>query len=81
LSRHVAETKLHLGYLSDTVKSDGLTDERNGASGKTLITGYGPLWLDLPRDRGGCFEPALLSNTNAVLLALTSGSLRCAHAA
>ncbi|WP_425469811.1 IS256 family transposase, partial [Paraburkholderia unamae] len=55
-----AEMKLHLGYPSGDPRPDGQTNERNGASGKTIITDHGPLRVDLPRDRDGSFEPILI---------------------
>ncbi|MEX3946096.1 transposase, partial [Paraburkholderia sp. BR10937] len=51
---------LHLGYPSGDPRPDGQTNERNGASGKTIITDHGPLRVDLPRDRDGSFEPILI---------------------
>jgi putative transposase len=55
-----AEMNLHLGYHPGQSKPSGQTNERNGASGKTLITERGPVRVDLPRDREGSFEPILI---------------------
>ncbi len=55
-----AEMNLHLGYPQGQPKPEGQTNERNGASGKTLIADHGPLRVDLPRDRDGSFEPVLV---------------------
>jgi putative transposase len=55
-----AEMNMHLGYPPGQPKPDGQTNERNGASGKTVITDHGPLRVDLPRDRDGSFEPVLI---------------------
>ena len=55
-----AEMNLHLGYRPGQAKPEGQLNERNGASGKTVITDYGPLRVDLPRDRDGSFEPILI---------------------
>src|SRR6202012_2966511 len=55
-----AEMKLHLGYPPGQLKPDGQTNERNGATGKTIITDHGPLRVDLPRDRHGSFAPVLI---------------------
>lgn len=37
-----AEMNLHLGYRPGEDKPEGQTNERNGASGKTLLTERGP---------------------------------------
>lgn len=54
-----AEMNLHLGYRAGEAKSDGQSNERNGASGKTVITVRGPVRVELPRDRNGSFDPVL----------------------
>ncbi len=55
-----AEMNMHLGYHAGQSKPSGQTNERNGASGKTVITERGPVRVDLPRDRDGSFEPILI---------------------
>jgi putative transposase len=55
-----AEMNLHLGYRPGDPKPAGQANERNGASGKTVITDRGPVRVDLPRDRDGSFEPILI---------------------
>ncbi len=55
-----AEMNMHLGYRPGQPKPSEQTNERNGASGKTVITERGPLRVDLPRDREGSFEPLLI---------------------
>ena len=55
-----AEMNLHLGYRPGEVKPPEQANERNGVSGKTLITDRGPVRVDLPRDREGSFEPILI---------------------
>ena len=40
---------------------DGQSNERNGASGKTVITERGPVRVELPRERDGSFEPLLIA--------------------
>ncbi|WP_258193331.1 IS256 family transposase, partial [Paraburkholderia sp. BL25I1N1] len=55
-----AEMNMHLGYRPGQPKPAEQTNERNGASGKTLITERGPVRVDLPRDREGSFEPILI---------------------
>jgi transposase-like protein len=53
-----AEMDDHLGY-SRYDRSD-LQNARNGAFQKTLITDNGVIELDVPRDRNGDFEPAIV---------------------
>ncbi|MBY4766723.1 IS256 family transposase [Burkholderia ambifaria] len=55
-----AEMNLHLGYPPGRPKPPGQDNERNGASGKTVITDRGPVRVDVPRDRDGSFEPILI---------------------
>jgi putative transposase len=55
-----AELGHHLGYPSGDAKPEGISNQRNGASGKTVMTEDGPLRLDVPRDREGSFEPLLI---------------------
>lgn len=46
-----AEMNLHLGYPSGQSRPAGQANERNGASGKTVITDRGPVRVEVPRDR------------------------------
>lgn len=55
-----AEMNLHPGYPPGQPKPPGQANERNGASGKTVIPDRGPVRLDVPRDRDGSFEPILI---------------------
>ncbi len=55
-----AEMNLHLGYRPGEDKPEGQANERNGASGKTLLTERGPVRVKLPRDRDGSFAPILI---------------------
>jgi putative transposase len=55
-----AEMNLHLGYPPGQPKPAGQANERNGASGKTVITERGPVRVEVPRDRDGSFEPILI---------------------
>lgn len=52
-----AEMNMHLGYRPRQPKPVDQANERNGASGKTLITDHGALRVRLPRDLEGSFEP------------------------
>ena len=55
-----AEMNLHLGDHPGGPKPTGQGNERNGASGKTVLTEQGPIRLELPRDRDGTFAPILI---------------------
>jgi transposase-like protein len=55
-----AELQHHLGYERGADKPDGVTNQRNGATSKAVLTGDGPVRIETPRDRDGSFEPLLL---------------------
>ena len=55
-----AELSHHLGYPPGTAKPDAASNQRNGTSGKTILTEDGPLRLQIARDRDGSFEPLLI---------------------
>jgi putative transposase len=55
-----AELSHHLGYAAGVAKPEGADNERNGSSGKTLLTDDGKLRIEIPRDRAGSFEPLLV---------------------
>lgn len=55
-----AEMSGHLGYGQGEAKPAGQSNQRNGSSGKTVITDDGPLRIEVPRDREGNFEPQII---------------------
>jgi putative transposase len=55
-----AELGHHLGYPAGGAKPDPAGNQRNGTTGKTVITGEGPLRVEIPRDRDGSFNPILI---------------------
>ena len=55
-----AELSHHLGYPPGADKPQEADNYRNGATSKTVLTDYGPLRIDTPRDRDGSFEPILI---------------------
>jgi len=55
-----AELGHHLGYPAGAAKPDSVINQRNGKSAKTVLTGEGPLRIEVPRDREGSFEPLLI---------------------
>lgn len=50
-----------MGYELGAAKPAQTINQRNGTSGKTVLTEDGPLQLDIPRDRDGSFEPQLIA--------------------
>lgn len=54
------ELSHHLGYRSGQGKPEAARNHRNGSRGKTVLTGDGPVRIEVPRDREGSFEPALI---------------------
>lgn len=50
----------HLGYEPGQAKSGDNGNQRNGNSGKTVLTDNGIVRVDIPRDRDGSFEPRLI---------------------
>lgn len=55
-----AELTDHLGYERGDPAGHGSGNSRNGASGKTVHTDVGSVRVDVPRDRNGTFEPAIV---------------------
>jgi transposase-like protein len=50
----------HLGYERGDPAGRGSGNSRNGAYPKTVLTDIGAVDIDVPRDRNGTFEPALI---------------------
>jgi putative transposase len=55
-----AEMNQHLGYKRGEAKPAGQSNQRNGTSGKTVLTDDGPVDIEVPRDRDGNFEPLII---------------------
>jgi putative transposase len=55
-----AELGHHLGYPAGAAKPESAANQRNGKSAKTVLTGEGPVRIEVPRDRDGSFEPILI---------------------
>jgi putative transposase len=47
-------------HLTQEEASEDASNHRNGSSGKTVLTGDGPIRIDVPRDRDGTFQPILI---------------------
>ena len=55
-----AELTDHLGYDAGDSAGRGTGNSRNGKSSKTVSTRNGPVTIEVPRDRNGSFEPAIV---------------------
>jgi transposase-like protein len=55
-----AELTHHLGYAPGAERPEAASNQRNGGTTKTVLTGDGRLRIETPRDRDGSFEPLLL---------------------
>ena len=55
-----AELSEHLGYEKHQIKGRNSGNSRNGASAKKVRSDFGEMAIDVPRDRNGEFEPALI---------------------
>jgi putative transposase len=55
-----AELTHHLGYPPGAERPESTTNQRNGVTAKTVLTGDGRVRIETPRDRDGSFEPLLL---------------------
>ena len=55
-----AELSHHLGYTPGADRPAATTNQRNGFTSKTVLTGDGKLRIATPRDRDGNFEPLLV---------------------
>jgi transposase-like protein len=66
LTKRVLESALegeitdHLGYEKRDPAGAGSGNSRNGVRSKTVLTDVGPVEIDVPRDRGGSFEPQIV---------------------
>ena len=63
VTKRVLETGLqvelseHLGYDKHAVEGRNGGNSRNGTRSKTVLTEIGPVYIDVPRDREGTFQP------------------------
>ena len=55
-----AELEVELGYAKGDKKNKNTDNRRNGTTPKTVNSRFGPLKLDIPRDRNGEFEPIVV---------------------
>jgi putative transposase len=55
-----AELTHHLGYAPGAERPEAASNQRNGFTAKTVLSGAGKMRIETPRDRDGSFEPVLL---------------------
>ena len=77
-----AEMVEHLGYEAHDPQGRNGRNSRNGKRSKTVLTGLGPVEIDVPRDRDGSFEPVIvkkrqrrLDSIDQIVLSLTAKGL------
>jgi transposase-like protein len=88
LTKRVLETALeaelveHLGYEAHQVEGRNGANSRNGRRPKTVLTGVGPVEIEVPRDRDGSFEPQIvrkrqrkLDSIDQIVLSLSAKGL------
>src|SRR6266496_6326996 len=88
LTKSVLETALetemseHLGYDKHDPMGRNGSNSRNGTRTKTVFTEIGPVQIEVPRDRDGSFEPAIvrkrqrrLDGIDQIVLSLTARGL------
>ena len=57
-----AEMNEHLGYEAHDPEGRNGRNSRNGRRAKTVLTGVGPVEINVPRDRDASFEPVIVKN-------------------
>src|SRR3954447_3913603 len=77
-----AELSEHLGYDKHDPVGRNRANSRNGTRTKTVLTAVGPVQIEVPRDRDGTFEPAIvrkrqrrLDGIDQIVLSLTARGL------
>ncbi len=62
LSEQILQAELThlLGYEKHDVDGNNSGNSRNGSTKKTLKSDFGPITLDIPRDRNGEYDPGLI---------------------
>ena len=80
-----AEMDAHLGYGPgdrDAKAAVGTNNHRNGTYSKTVDSNYGPVTIDVPRDRAGTFLPTMvpkgsrrLTDVDDMIISLYAGGM------
>lgn len=68
------------GYEKHERPKKTSNNAQNGTTKKTLKTEHGEVPIQVPRDRDGTFEPAIVRSARRGLTASTTGSCRCTRA-
>jgi putative transposase len=77
-----AEMSEHLGYDKHDPVGRNQANSRNGTRSKTVLTEVGPVEIEVPRDRDGSFDPAIvrkrqrrLNGVDQIVLSLSARGL------
>jgi transposase-like protein len=63
------EMEEHLGYQKHERASQGAGNSRNGKTRKTVRSSYGPIEMEVPRDRNSDFEPQVVKKRQTTISA------------
>lgn len=55
-----AEMEQHLGYSKHSIEGNNSGNNRNGSYSKKIVTGDQEVFINVPRDRQGAFEPTIV---------------------
>ena len=69
----------HLGYEKNVPAGRNGGNSRNGHRAKTVLTGAGPVELEVPRDRGSSFEPKIVAKRQRRLTGIDAHGDRQSH--
>ena len=75
-----AELAGFLGYEKHSSAGWHTGNSRNGSYQRTIVTSYGKITVDVPRDRNGAFQSPLLRRENNVLIRWRLQSFNCTNA-
>ena len=64
-----AELSHHLGYEAGADRPELVTNQRNGSTAKSVLTGDGAIRIDTPRDRDGSFTAVFQTAINSSVIA------------
>ena len=72
-----AEMTAHLGYEPNGEPSNQKNNRRNGNTRKVVKGNDGALPIEIPRDRNGSFEPALIQKGQTRIDAMDDKIIHC----
>lgn len=61
------EMEEHLGYKKHEKSGKSAGNSRNGTFSKNITTSYGPVEIEIPRDRTGDFEPQVVKKRKTTI--------------